>query len=489
MTTVIASPKPVSVSGPRVKVERKTSMSSSSSSTRNASTSPSASASTSASASASDSATSPKLASRLPSNQRFSNIQSKVGSLEQIHYKPKPSEKKIQSFGKQDFSHIKPKVDAKLALPTSIPVDSGTSAGETHDNDTLAPAPTKSSISSRRASASASTTVPKLPPFVVTTGLKSTRATANEQQKPLSPTARPSTATIVTATATATTGATTSIVSAGGVTPKPLSPNNSRRSSAPAGSSVASPPKSPTSPTRRISKHIIPTQKLVYDHVKSKVGSFDNIDYKRGRAASQTSAGSADENDPNYNNSTRSRSPSARSSTSSNGTSSTSPTTTTASRRSSFKISPPKKVDYSKVKSKVNSLEYINHTPQGGNLRIFSEKLAFREQAQSKIAKEINSVQIHDYSRENSIQEEHEHAEMDHNSVEQEHAQNQDGSIIYSSDMEHEEFEPPKNILSVLDEVVENVDGLELDGYQQQEQMFAQPNNAQGAQSEPVVVL
>jgi hypothetical protein len=162
---------------------------------------------------------------------------------------------------------------------------------------------------------------------------------------------------------------------------------------------------SPISPTRRLSKHIIPAQKASYDYVKSKVGSFENVNYAtRGRPNSRDS--SADEGNG------RSRSPSAMSSTSSTSAAPTSPTSSTG-RRSSFKIPASKKVDYSKVtskvgsmenightpqggnlkifneklsapkvQSKVGSMEYINHTPQGGNLKVFSEKLSFREQAQ-----------------------------------------------------------------------------------------------------------
>lgn len=34
------------------------------------------------------------------------------------------------------------------------------------------------------------------------------------------------------------------------------------------------------------------------------------------------------------------------------------------------------------MRSKVGSMEFVHHMPQGGNIRVFSEKLSFREQAQ-----------------------------------------------------------------------------------------------------------
>lgn len=118
------------------------------------------------------------------------------------------------------------------------------------------------------------------------------------------------------------------------------------------------------------------------------------------------------------------------------------------------------KLNAPKVQSKVGSMEYINHTPQGGNLKVFSEKLSFREQAQSKIAKEINIVQFYQSSEmsfDASIQEEREGEE------------DIESSIIYS-EAEQEDFEPPKNILSVLEEVTEAVEELDLVELPQQQQ-------------------
>jgi hypothetical protein len=37
------------------------------------------------------------------------------------------------------------------------------------------------------------------------------------------------------------------------------------------------------------------------------------------------------------------------------------------------------------VKSKVGSLDYINHTPKGGDKKIFSQKLDFKAKASSKV--------------------------------------------------------------------------------------------------------
>ncbi|KAG0207292.1 hypothetical protein BGX28_001449 [Mortierella sp. GBA30] len=238
-----------------------------------------------------------------------------------------------------------------------------------------------------------------------------------------------------------------------------MSPPHSRQSST-SSVGVNNPAMSPTSPnpSRRLSKHIIPTQKASYGHVKSKVGSFDNIGYVsnsvgRGRASSRASSAD-DESQVAISNNGRSRSPSAMSSTSSSTTSPTSPT----SRRSSFKIPPSKKVDYSNVRSKVGSLEHVHHTPQGGNLRVFSEKLHFREQAQSKIAKEINIVQFY----QNSDQSFDGSATQDQEGEQESEHYNQ-SSIISSSEDSVEDFEPPKNILAVVEEVIESIAELDIE--------------------------
>ncbi|KAF9549754.1 hypothetical protein EC957_002819 [Mortierella hygrophila] len=400
-------------------------------------------------------------------NRRFSGVQSKVGSMDAINYRPKPSEKKIQSF-KSDFSHVKSKVDAKMALPTP-------EAPANTDAPAL-PSPGVAVPTTKR-------------PTVITTGFSHTpssrasRSTittpsSSQPQRALSPPSRRSSATI-TSIRTAASSAISAATQAATVG-TPRSPPHSRRSST-SSVPVMSPPMSPTSPTRRLSKHIIPTQKASYDHVKSKVGTFENVNYAaRGRPNSRDS--SADEGNG------RSRSPSAMSSTSSTSAAPTSPTGSTG-RRSSFKIPASKKVDYSKVtskvgsmenishtpqggnlkifneklnapkvQSKVGSMEYINHTPQGGNLKVFSEKLSFREQAQSKIAKEINIVQFYQSSEmsfDTSIQEERE--------------EDIEASVIYS-EAEQEDFEPPKNILSVLEEVTEAVEELDLVESPQQQQ-------------------
>ncbi|KAF9183612.1 hypothetical protein BGZ50_004123 [Haplosporangium sp. Z 11] len=233
----------------------------------------------------------------------------------------------------------------------------------------------------------------------------------------------------------------------------PLSFSHSRRSST--SSTMASPPMSPTSLTRRSSK---------YDHIKAKVGSMDNINYK-GHAVNKD-----DDGDVQSPTNGRSRSPSAMSSASSTTSHSTS------TSRSTFKIPKSKKFDYSKVQSKVGSLEFIHHTPQGGNLRVFSEKLTFREQAQSKIAKEINIVQFYqtsDNSFDMSGQEEQGAGDQvsDQN-------QDQDESIVYGSETSADgHFEPPKNILSVLEELVESVEDIGLD--EQHELQRQQANDAQ----------
>ncbi|KAG0305378.1 hypothetical protein BGZ97_001130 [Linnemannia gamsii] len=477
MTSVSASSQPVPAA-PHVKVERRATRDSSRTTTNIVSP------------------TSPTQKPALAINRRFSGVQSKVGSMDAINYKPKPSEKKIQSF-KSDFSHVKSKVDAKMDLPTpEVPANTDADAPEL-------PSPGVAVPTTKR-------------PTVITTGIspatlssRTSRSTiaspSNSPQRALSP---PSSRSRSSATITSIRTAASSVISAAtqaSTIGAPRSPPHSRRSST-SSVPVTSPPMSPTSPARRLSKHIIPTQKASYDHVKSKVSSFENINYAgRGRAGSRDS--SADEGNG------RSRSPSAMSSSSSTSAAPTSPTSSTG-RRSSFKIPPSKKVDYSKVQSKVGSMdninhapqggnlkifseklnapkvqskvgsmdninhapqggnlkifseqlrapkvqskvgsmEYINHTPQGGNLKVFSEKLSFREQAQSKIAKEINIVQFYQSSEmsfDTSIQEGNEE-------------ENIESSIIDGSEAEQEDFEPPKNILSVLEEVIEVVEELDF---------------------------
>ncbi|KAF9345757.1 hypothetical protein BGX26_002769, partial [Mortierella sp. AD094] len=239
MTSVATSPQ--SISGPHVKVER----------SRVTSPTRENSRSTNVVSPTPKSPTTPAQRPSLATNKRFSNVQSKVGSLEAINYKPKPSEKKIQSF-KQDFSHVKSKVDAKLVLPT--PVASAEDAV-----DTAAPASDSPSTSATAKTARV-TTAPAKRPTIVTTGSRNNSATG-AGAKVLSPTSR-----------------------------APFAVNSVRNSTSSATSSAMS----PTSSTRRMSKHIIPTQKVQYDNVKAKVGSFDNISYaSRGRASSRSS--SADE--------------------------------------------------------------------------------------------------------------------------------------------------------------------------------------------------
>ncbi|KAF8946635.1 hypothetical protein BGZ47_011778 [Haplosporangium gracile] len=448
MTSVSASPQSVPAA-PHVKVERRVTRDMSRSTINIVSP------------------TSPTQKLALATNRRFSGVQSKVGSMDAINYKPKPSEKKIQSF-KSDFSHVKSKVDAKMILP--IPEAPA-------NTDADVPAPPSPGIA-----------VPTTKrPTVITTGFSSaplsrasrstvTSPSNSQPQRALSP---PSSRSRSSATITSIRTAASSAISAAtqaATVGTPRSPPHSRRSST-SSAPVTNPPMSPTSPTRRLSKHIIPTQKASYDHVKSKVGSFENVNYAaRGRPNSRDS--SADEGNG------RSRSPSAMSSTSSTSAAPTSPTSSTSTgRRLSFKIPASKKVDYSKVtskvgsmenightpqggnirifneklsapkvQSKIDSMEYINHTPQGGNLKVFSEKLSFREQAQSKIAKEINIVQFYQSSEmsfDTSIREERE-GEVDIKT-----------SVIYS-ETEQEDFEPPKNILAVLEEVAEAVEELDL---------------------------
>ncbi|KAF9284398.1 hypothetical protein BGZ68_004706 [Mortierella alpina] len=464
MTTISTSPR---TSIPRVNLERKGAAASTRENSRVA-------AKTTADTPASPTTTQrPSLAS---SNKRFSGIQSKVGSLEHIDYKPKPSEKKIQTF-KQDFSHIKSKVDAKMVLPTP-----STATATTDPTSVSKPrvTTTRTAVAvGTAAGGPAKGTAAAKGPTVVTAV---STASWNDSIKPssASATTRPGRISIRAAGPQSTAAVISTGSNKASSPSTPMSPPHSRRSST-SSVGMANPPVSPAgSNPRRLSKHIIPTQKAHYDHVKSKVGSLDNIGYAKNNTISRdraSSCASSADGDNVVSKHGRSNSMSAVSSTSS-----TTSQTTNPGRRSSFRIPPSKKVDYTQVRSKVGSLDYIHHTPQGGNLRVFSEKLTFREQAQSKVAKEINIVQFYQNSdqsfEEDSVQ------DQDAEGGEQDSEQQQqqvNSSILYcSSEANHsveEDYEPPKNILAVLEEVTESVAELDFENPQQHGQQQANDDN------------
>ncbi|KAG0330881.1 hypothetical protein BG000_011390 [Podila horticola] len=377
--------------------------------------------------------TSPTSTTSPAPNKRFSGIQSKVGSLEAIHYKPRPSEKKIQSF-KQDFSHIKAKVDhsapASIVVVTTTTISSPTSPlGSPVHSPPTRPVRTTPSTSTSAAARLASRTTPST-------------------SRPVSMSVR--------------TGGPQFAVAISLASPV-ASPPSSRRSSA--SSTLASPTMSPTSSTsRRLSKHIIPTQKTDYSNVKSKVGSLENVGYKSSMTQRPGSRGSSEENEERG----RSQSPGGQSSTSSGNSSiGKAGGARRSSAPSTFKIPKSKKVDYSNVRSKVGSMEFVSHVPQGGNIRVFSEKLSFREQAQSKIAREINITEFYqgDKSFDTLLQEEEAGQGSAGNSVNG-HVLDQDISEIYSNLDDLQDQQPPKSLLAVLEEVTENVAALELEGEQ-----------------------
>ena len=76
---------------------------------------------------------------------------------------------------------------------------------------------------------------------------------------------------------------------------------------------------------------------------------------------------------------------------------------------------------------------------------------------------------------------------------EQEHDGEQELSIIYRSEAEEEDFEPPKNILSVLEEVAESVGELGLEEQQEndheQGQEHEQQANEAHANVEPAAAM
>ncbi|KAG9322273.1 hypothetical protein KVV02_006696 [Mortierella alpina] len=477
MTTISTSPR-TTTAVPRVNLERK----GTAESTRENSRVTTKAAAATASASPTT-AQRPSLASS--TSKRFSGIQSKVGSLEHIDYKPKASEKKIQSF-KQDFSHIKSKVDAKMVLPT---LSAATTDPTTVSRPRVATTRTAAvAVAAATATAGAGAGAAAAG---ATKGTAVSTASWNDSIKPstTSATTRPGRISIRTAGPQSTAAVISSSSNKASSPSTPMSPPHSRRSST-SSVGMASPPVSPAGANnpRRLSRHIIPTQKAHYDHVKSKVGSLENIGYANntalGRDRASSRASSADgENSVSKHG--RSNSMSAVSSTSSTTSQTTSP-----GRRSSFKIPSSKKVDYTQVRSKVGSLDYIHHTPQGGNLRVFSEKLTFREQAQSKVAKEINIVQFYQNSdqafEEGSVQDQDPEGNEQDSEQQQPQQQQQDrSSILYCSseashDLEEEEnYEPPKNILAVLEEVTESVADLDLENPRQHGQQQANDSNHQ----------
>ncbi|KAG0094734.1 hypothetical protein BGZ93_006828 [Podila epicladia] len=112
-------------------------------------------------------------------------------------------------------------------------------------------------------------------------------------------------------------------------------------------------------------------------------------------------------------------------------------------------------------------MELITHVPQGGNIRVFSEKLSFREQAQSKIAKEINITEFYQSDKSfDTLLREEEEEEAEHGSrghSEDGHVLDHDISEIYSDLDDLHDQQPPKSLLAVLEEVTENVSALELE--------------------------
>ncbi|KAJ1563470.1 hypothetical protein HK405_001920, partial [Cladochytrium tenue] len=54
------------------------------------------------------------------------------------------------------------------------------------------------------------------------------------------------------------------------------------------------------------------------------------------------------------------------------------------------------KIDLNGVSSKIGSLENINHTPGGGDVKIMSEKLAFKDMAQPRIDAQLSPNAIKD---------------------------------------------------------------------------------------------
>ncbi|ORY98971.1 hypothetical protein BCR43DRAFT_523003 [Syncephalastrum racemosum] len=103
------------------------------------------------------------------------------------------------------------------------------------------------------------------------------------------------------------------------------------------------------------------TRRPDYSHVKSKIGSLDNIKHKPGGGDKRILS-------PTESNA----------SGNSSGNSSLSPTKSLPSRRR----------DYSNVKSKVGSLDNIKHKPGGGEVKIYHEPKVFN--AKSKVGSKDN---------------------------------------------------------------------------------------------------
>ncbi|KAG0243861.1 hypothetical protein BGW41_001050 [Actinomortierella wolfii] len=358
-------------------------------------------------------------------SQDFSRVQSKVGSLDRIDYKPKASQVRIMTY-KQDLSHVKPKVDARLTLPSPPP-----SAGLQED-EAIAEAPAPGVMSNGRAHAQ------RTPSTTSSSAGVSTQKVTRARQASVP---------IISTRATM-------------VNPAPSAPGP-RRSSASA--AIPSSVTSPTAPSpRRLSRHILPTQKLNFDHVKSKVDSLSNVHYNRDRERPSSRA-SSESGSTGMISPRQARSPSPSSSSNNSRRSSysgTSAPTSPIKKVPSFKIP-----DFSKVKSKVGSLDNVGHRPLGGNIRVFHEKLTFRENAQSKIVKEINIASFYQDTDDLLLEEEGEDMCEDRQDTEQEQQHEEDvhsltggndheGSVVHNG--------TPKALLTALEELTEELDGVEL---------------------------
>ncbi|OZJ03982.1 hypothetical protein BZG36_04044 [Bifiguratus adelaidae] len=153
----------------------------------------------------------------------------------------------------------------------------------------------------------------------------------------------------------------------------PRSP--SRTSSGKSSSTETSPTSPSTKASRRVSAHIIPTQKLDFSHVKSKVGSLDNAKHKPAGGTKKI----FDEK------------PAFRS-TAAPRTDTKGPESHKRNSMTSPHVLPDQKLDFSKVKSKIGSKDNIHHKPGGGQNKIFSEKLPWSESGRSTPRSPRNSV-------------------------------------------------------------------------------------------------
>jgi len=118
---------------------------------------------------------------------------------------------------------------------------------------------------------------------------------------------------------------------------------------------------------RRVSTNTVPTQKLDFSNVKSRVGSMDNIKHKPRREARPIFSEKLSFREQAKPKIPISQPISDKESTHSNSSG--------EKRRSPHVIPPTSRLDWSHVSSRVHSKDNIKHKASGGDVQIFHQRL------------------------------------------------------------------------------------------------------------------